>query len=85
MVGPGSTPGHLNIAISVHGTPGAMVEVQLWASPVLSAQFALGEDGAGVANLDANPGDVGVDAEVGVRYIVDGVPGEWSKAWLVWE
>ncbi|WP_363331424.1 sigma-70 family RNA polymerase sigma factor [Microbacterium sp. 69-10] len=65
--------------IPVQGTPGSVVQVWMDAVPARGAELTLSPDGTGTADLRPNAQQLFTNAEVGFRYVVDGVPGDWSS------
>jgi len=69
--------------VPVIGTPGATVQV--WIDRVAGGgdEIVLGEDGTGTADLRPSFAQLFLsNPEVGFRYVIDGVPGEWSTTRL---
>src|SRR5690606_16490170 len=68
--------------VPVSGTPGADVEV--WMDGVLTDanKLTLDDQGFGTADLRASLLQYLRNAQVGFRYVIDGVPGEWRTTQL---
>jgi RNA polymerase sigma factor (sigma-70 family) len=68
--------------IPVEGTPGSIVQVWIDGVPGHGDELTLASDGTGTADLRPTVPQLINNAEVGFRYVIDGVPAAWSTTTL---
>lgn len=70
--------GKTHYVLPVSGTPNAVVQAWLGGSPGGGDEITLDSQGEGLIDLRPNAWQIALGAELGLRYVVDGEPGEWT-------